>query len=77
MVETLMNTLPGQITRGSLDKSNITRRLNQLYDVKKANLTILDLPDYFWVRPGLIQVDVELFAFVMVMQSRSLWDFSS
>jgi hypothetical protein len=39
------------ITRRSLAEAAIEKKLAMLYDVKKSNLTILELPDYFWDHP--------------------------
>lgn len=52
-VDSLMATIPLMIanSKRTLAESQIERKLSQLYDVKKANLTILDLPDYFWEHP--------------------------
>lgn len=43
-VDALMNTIPSMITRGSLAEAAIEKKLAMLYDVKKSNLTILELP---------------------------------
>jgi uncharacterized Rmd1/YagE family protein len=50
-VDHLMSMTPVMITKHTLAESQIERQLNQLYEVRKANLTILDLPDYFWEHP--------------------------
>ena len=50
-VDSLMNTIPSMITRRSLAEAAIEKKLAMLYDVKKSNLTILELPDYFWENP--------------------------
>ncbi len=48
-VDTLMEQLPQTITK--IDQGVINRIRDRLYDVKKANLTINETPEYFWDVP--------------------------